>query len=94
MMSITMLGFSFLLVVVPACSGAYMVARYFGSSKTSGGIYLLVFAIVACTVIVLFPDPRLGDDSDHSFAVPALLGMSFIVGVVLGTLARSRADKS
>ena len=88
-----MIGVSILLVVVPACSGAYLVARYFGSKKTSGGIYLLVFAIVACVAIILLPDIRL-DQRDYSYTLPLILFISFVFGVALGVLTRHREDTS
>lgn len=88
-----MIGVAIVLVIIPACSGAYIVARYFGSSKTSGGIYLLVFAIVACAALLLLPDMRL-DQRDYSYTLPALLGISFIVGVVLGIWSRRHAKTS
>ena len=88
-----MIGLTILLVIVPACSGAYLVARYFGSKRTSGGVYLLVFAVIACSALIFLPDTRL-DRRDYSYTMPLLFGVSFIFGVVLGVLSRRRENRS
>ena len=88
-----MIGISILLVIIPATSGAYIVARHFGSKKTSGGIYLVVFAILACIALVLLPDTRL-EQKDYSYTLPLILCVSFVFGVVFGVLSRRRANTS
>ena len=88
-MNIYKIGFILLLVGIPACSGAYMTARYFGSSKTSGGAYLLVFAFLAGIGLYLFPVSR-WDSLDYSYAIITIFGLALVIGVILGVLFKHR----
>lgn len=82
-----------LLVGVPACSGAYIVVRHFGTMKTSGGSYLLTFAVLSGFAFYLFPAARL-DGTNHALALVLVFVISLISGSALGALVRRFSGKA
>ena len=93
-MDITTINVSILLVGVPACAGAFFVARYYGSSRVSNGVYLLVLAIgVTFTTLFLLPEGALGR-GDYSEVMPWMLVFSGLLGALIGYITKRRRNDS
>ena len=89
-MGITNIGFSLLLVGIPALAGAHIVVNSFGRKNITNGISILLYAIAVSAALAYFlPEGRFSR-GDYQITAPSVLALGIILGVVSGFISRKR----
>jgi hypothetical protein len=89
-MGITNIGFSLLLVGIPALAGTHMVVSSFGRKSVSNGISILLYAIAVSAALAYFlPEGRISR-GDYQITAPSVLILCIVLGVISGFISRYR----